>query len=168
MEFLLRDHREIAQALGELEAFLDARKSATRWTPEDTTAFERVRREFEQAVFPHARMEDEVFYSFLEDFLPRDIGPLAVLRGEHRDFENGFQRMNSAGTALSQGAAEPYLRHEFLRHGSAVLQTLRDHMYKEEHILFPMVVRFLSPEREALLLRQMEARSPHPAGHAKD
>jgi len=33
---------------------------------------------------------------------------------------------------------------------------LRDYIYKEGMILFPMVARFLSPERDAQLLQQMK------------
>ena len=44
----------------------------------------------------------------------------------------------------------------FQRAGRAALQTQRNHLYKEEVVLFPMVARFLSPDRDALLLRQLQ------------
>jgi regulator of cell morphogenesis and NO signaling len=156
IEHLLREHREIDRALSELEALLDSQKDSPSWTPEHSQAFARIQRCFDQCVLPHISKEDRLFYPALEDFLPRDIGPLAVLRGEHQDFTAQFARICAAAEALSKGSTEPQHREDFQRAGRAALQTQRNHLYKEEVVLFPMVARFLSPDRDALLLRQLQ------------
>jgi hemerythrin-like domain-containing protein len=38
-----------------------------------------------------------------------------------------------------------------------LLRLIQDHLYKENRVLFPMVARFLSPERDAALLERMRA-----------
>lgn len=160
VEHLLREHREIDRALAELEALLDFHKNNPQWTAEHSQAFERVTRSVAQWVLPHLSKEDQIFYPALEDFLPHDIGPLAVLRGEHQDLTSHCGRMCAAGEALCAGSTDPQHRDDFQRSGRAALQTQRNHFYKEELVLFPMVVRFLSPDRDALLLRQLQV-MPH-------
>lgn len=126
-----------------------------RWTDDHARAFARFTHCFTHCLVAHVRKEEEVLFPALEDFLPRDLGPLAVLRGEHQDLHAHFARLRQAGEALAQGSAQPLHMEQFVQAGRAVIQALRDHFYKEERLLFPMVARFLSAERDVYLLGRM-------------
>ena len=97
----------------------------------------------------HMRKEDEILYPALEEFLPRDVGPLMVLRTEHDDIVNNFNRMQNSYQLMIQGNVRPEVVQKLLFFGHTLLQLLRDHAYKEERVLFPMVSRFLRPELDA-------------------
>ncbi len=157
IDHLLRDHRDLERVLVELELLLDSLEAKSRWTAEHALAFAWITRRFAESVMPHIAKEGEILFPALEDFLPRDTGPLAVLRGEHRDLITHFSRLREAAELLCQGSTQPLVREDFLRCGRATIQTLRDLIYKEERILFPMVARFLSGDRDAQILHKMQA-----------
>jgi hemerythrin-like domain-containing protein len=75
-----------------------------------------------------------------------------------------FRRILLAG-ALRTTNETPRAAIESLReYGDAMVRIVRDHIYKEDRVLFPMVARFLSVERDTHLLAQMEEidRTPVP------
>ena len=157
LEHLRREHREVEAVLTELKSLLEAGKAAPLPPPEASPAFEQVIQRFTDLVMPHLRKEDEILFPALEEFLPREKGPLAVLRSELSSLREYFRSMRDAGDALFAANASPELAKGFQRSGRATLQGLRDHIYKQDRILFPLVARFLWPELDARLLRQMEA-----------
>jgi iron-sulfur cluster repair protein YtfE (RIC family) len=65
--------------------------------------------------------------------------------------------MRSASAILDSGAPNATALESFLRHSRAISEMMRDHIYKEDRILFPLVARFLSGVRDAYLAREMEA-----------
>ena len=163
IQHLLRDHRECARILAELESLLDTQKADPEWTAGRSTAFARISRFFNEVVIGHIRKEEEVLFPALEAFLPRDVGPLAVLRAEHADTCENFRRLCVSGESSAQRDNPPQLLEDFQRAGRKVLEVVRDHIYKEDRVLFPMVARFLSPELDAEILRRMEAISRYEA-----
>ena len=85
------------------------------------------------------------------------MGPLAVLRGEHREIGSLLRRLCEVGGMLALGRGDAPLVEEFERVARSTIQMTRDHIYKEDRVLFPMVARFLSIERDEYLLGEMEA-----------
>ncbi len=155
---LLRDHRETEKITILLQALLDA--PSIPWSEEWNGVYESVCRFFDRDVFCHIRKEDEALFPVLEEFLPRDVGPLAVLRGEHADIATYFAQMRHAGDALRRGTQNPTATEDFQRNGRQLLVLLKDHIYKEDRVLYPMVARFLSAEQDRHILDQMEAITP--------
>ncbi len=153
---LTREHREVEKALNELEFMLEEPLGAERWSMARREDFEWIVETVGSHLKHHIHKEDDLLFPALEAFLPRDLGPLAVLRGEHEDVRDLFDRMCSAGRRCMQGNASEETREDLSTLGLAVITLLRDHIYKEDRILFPMVARFLSAERDSALLRQME------------
>lgn len=163
IEHLLRDHREIESVLDELEALLDSQKAEPRWTASHALAFAWVTRCFNESVMHHIRKEEENLFPALEEFLPRDDSPLDEWRREQADLRAQLQRMRDAGAALSAGDEHPQFAEDFQRSGRALLRLLRNHIDKQDRILFPRVARLLSPERDAEILQQLEALAPQKA-----
>lgn len=154
---LLREHREIEKVLSVLESLLKQQAKELQWGQAEREDFKWISEVLGNHLNHHVRKEDEVLFPALEAFLPRDLGPLAVLRAEHADLRDIFDRLVRAGESRLKGNDQPEVIEGFKRYGGAILQIVRDHIYKEDRVLFPMVARFLSPERDAHLREQMEA-----------
>ncbi len=153
---LLEDHKYSEIRFTELEGLLHEFRLDNAWNPERVRIFEAFAQYFRGELIVHMRKEDEILYPALEEFLPRDVGPLMVLRTEHDDIISNFSRMEKAHQLMLQGNLRPEVVQKFLFFGGTLLQILRDHAYKEERILFPMVSRFLKPDLDARLAGDME------------
>jgi hemerythrin-like domain-containing protein len=156
-QHLWQEHREAERVVGEIESLLDGQKRDLKWEAARRESFARIVSFYEGVVIRHIAKEEKVFFPALEAFLPRDLGPLAVLRGEHREISDAFKRLCELGGLLALGRNNAANVEEFERVGRAIIQMTRDHIYKEDRILFPMVARFLSDERDGHLLMEMEA-----------
>jgi hemerythrin-like domain-containing protein len=153
---LLREHREVESGMAAFEAFVTEQARLAQWGESECEDFRLLHDLFERHLDRHLRKEEEVLFPALESFLPRDLGPLAVLRGEHEDVRELYRRVESAGEMRARGMADQEALAKFQHYGTGMVRVLRDHIYKEDRILFPMVTRFLTPERDAQLLRLME------------
>src|SRR5512147_837328 len=153
---LLEDHKYSETRFAELEALLQEVKVDHSWSLARARVFEAFAQYFRGECIVHMRKEDEILYPALEEFLPRDIGPLMVLRTEHDDIVSNFSRMEKAHQLMIQGNIRPEVTQKFIFFGTTMLQLLRDHSYKEERILFPMVTRFLKPDLDARIAGDME------------
>ncbi|MBI3405415.1 MAG: hemerythrin domain-containing protein [Acidobacteria bacterium] len=153
---LMREHREVEKALDELECMLTEQKMDADWGAEEREDFEWVAGVLGKHLVHHIQKEEQLLFPVLEAYLPRDIGPLDVLRGEHSNLRFTFDRLCVTAEERSDGAADDETVREFQLYGASLLRMVRDHIYKEDRVLFPMVARFLAPDRDAELLRQME------------
>lgn len=154
---LLSEHRETEKLLRILEELFEA---PLPWTAERVEAYERVCGFFDRDVLCHLRKEDEALFPVLEEFLPRDIGPLAVLRGEHAEISTHYGLMRHAGDALCRAAQNPQAAADFQLYGRKLALLIHDHIYKEDRVLYPMVARFLSEEQDRVILQHMEGIVP--------
>jgi len=94
----------------------------------------------------HGKEEAELFPAMERHGIPHDVGPTAVMRAEH---DEGRAHVRALRAAVS---AEPFDRATFARRGSAFVALLRDHIAKEDQVLFPMAEQILDgPAREELL-----------------
>jgi len=156
IQHLVQDHKYSEARFAALESLFDAIQAGGDWDAHRMQEFESFAEYFRADLLVHMRKEDEVLYPALEEFLPRDVGPLMVLRTEHDDICANFTRMEKAYELLLQGTVGHEVAQKFLFFGRTLLQLLRDHAYKEERVLFPMVARFLRPELDAHLASDME------------
>lgn len=88
----------------------------------------------------HARDEEHVLFPVLEAALGDDVGPLPELREEHA-------AIRSVLDAIARLPTRPVLRSTI----AALVSLLRDHLAKEEHVLFPLAARVLGDARRAAL-----------------
>jgi regulator of cell morphogenesis and NO signaling len=160
IQYLLEGHRTFDQAAQELAALVEGAEAAPGLDAAGRRRMAHLANVLEPEAASHMRKEEEVLFVALEAFLPRDVGPLAVLRGEHRDLAAHLAALVRTSEALAAGDAAAQA--EALAAARAVLQLVRNHFYKEERVLFPMVARFLSPERDLHLLQAMQAMEPAP------
>lgn len=83
------------------------------------------------ALETHAHLEDELLFSALEPHLGQG-GPLAMMRMEHQQIEEGLARLPGLGELVP--ARQLLLQ---------VVQVARGHFAKEEQVLYPMAQQAL-------------------------
>jgi hemerythrin-like domain-containing protein len=102
----------------------------------------------------HAKEETHLFTKMVEKGVPEEGGPVGVMLYEHdlgRQFVHG---MTEHIPSAASGDAEAL--NEFARHARGYAQLLRDHILKEDTILFPMADGLLSEEEQQQMLGTFE------------
>jgi hemerythrin-like domain-containing protein len=103
----------------------------------------------------HHGKEEQLFFPALAAHgLPRDVGPLAVMMGEHDQGRALLARMVDALAESKQSkfGAEP----RFAIAGTAYVELMRDHIAKENGVLFPMGDGMLSETEQTALSSAFE------------
>ena len=102
----------------------------------------------------HAKEEDRLFPAMEAKGMPRQGGPIGVMLTEHehgRAFVRGMvEHLEKASTGDSAA-----LTH-FAQNALGYAGLLRQHIQKEDQILFPMADRMMSADDESVLLTQFE------------
>ncbi len=99
----------------------------------------------------HAKEEKLLFVRMTERGMPREAGPIAVMLYEH---DLGRGNVRAVAEALPRAAAgDPAAREAIRSHLTEYIGLLRDHIYKEDHILYPMADQILLPDDQ----RDLEA-----------
>lgn len=153
-EILSREHRVILRVLVCLDRVLSACETAGRLEREDAGQILAFFKGFADS-WHHAKEEQCLFPKLVELGLPEDSGPVRVMLDEH-DLGRGL--VGSLSTSL-EGAAEGRAEDvaTFLASGRQYLELLRDHIAKEDHVLFPMAQGFLTPEADQAVRAAFEA-----------
>jgi hemerythrin-like domain-containing protein len=103
----------------------------------------------------HHGKEEQIFFPALATRgLPRDVGPLAVMMAEHDKGRELIARMaeSLADVELSKPGAPTC----FAASAMAYVELMRDHIEKENGVLFPMCDGMLSEENQGALLFAFE------------
>jgi hemerythrin-like domain-containing protein len=98
----------------------------------------------------HAKEEERLFPMMEGKGLPAH-GPTSVMRSEHEQGRNLVRRME----IHLAGAAQPGRdRDRFVECALGFVDLLRQHILKENHILFPMAESMMTDDERAALLRE--------------
>ena len=148
IDVLMEEHRLIEQVLGSLESFavaVDGGLAIERPTVKEYGDFFRG---FADA-YHHGKEEDILFQRMIERGFPTDSGPLAVMLHEHTEGRARVAVLRQAGE--SAGPLEATERQELLTAASQFVPLLRQHILKEDRILYPMALRALTaPELDQM------------------
>lgn len=104
---------------------------------------------------PHSEREEAVLFRMMENYIGKNMGPIAVMEYEHeqaKSFIGTFLVKTSTNDDLSMEEQKKYA--ELIKNAYF---TLTEHFAKEENVLYPMAERMLSEmEKEELLNRIRE------------
>jgi iron-sulfur cluster repair protein YtfE (RIC family) len=153
----MAEHREIEAMLSELERLLETTPNPNSANSSCTEKLMVILRSITRMVSSHIIKEHEILFPALEAFFSPEEGPLDVLREEHASLQAQLLVLRKASELLAEEAEELPVQNEIRRVGRVLIRSCRDHMYKEDFILFPMVARLLPAERDQRLLQQMTA-----------
>ena len=116
----------------------------------------------------HMKEEKRLFPAMERCGLPADAGPTAVMRHEHDLGRARIRAMAMAVDAFEKGQAGAADKFAFETRGFVDL--LREHIAKEDQVLFPMADRMLPPSMQDDLLRGFEHAEAHevaPGAHER-
>lgn len=131
---LREEHRTILRVLDVLEHLLDQGREGD-WdldALEDCVAFFRL---FADACH-HGKEEDLLFPELESRGMPREGGPIGVMLMEHRQGRNFVSQMARSIERLRSGDEEERMRLE--NAGRGYVSLLRNHIVKEDNVLFNM------------------------------
>ena len=97
----------------------------------------------------HAKEEEQLFPSLEEHGVPREGGPVGVMLIEH-DEGRAFVRAMSAAVE-PYAAGDPAARTALVQNALGYVALLRQHIFKENQILFPMADQVFSPAEQSEL-----------------
>lgn len=137
IETLGQQHRTVLARLRAVEAA----------APEDTAALEDFHAFLVGEVGEHFELEEAALFPILATRPHLAAGPIAVMEAEHLEFRTLLAEL---GTALRQSGAE---RRPDIT--DRIIALLRDHIDKEDHVLFPLAMQVLSADE----LATVEARA---------
>ncbi len=142
IETLMTEHRLIEKAIDALVSFVDEVRRADGDDRPELAKFVKFIREFADGCH-HGKEEDILFAAMVEAGFPKHGGPIAVMLFEH---DQGRQYVAALAELAAAGApwrAEDRSRLSDAAHGYAGL--LRQHIHKEDAILYPMAEQRLPP-----------------------
>lgn len=102
----------------------------------------------------HHKEEGMLFIAMQAAGVPSQGGPIGVMLAEHEQ-GRAFTRAMKAGAEKWQ-AGDLAGKPEVIENANGYANLLRQHIYKEDNILFPMADKFIQPDDQLKLTRQFE------------
>jgi hemerythrin-like domain-containing protein len=152
-QILSNEHRVIEVVLGCLEKITEEAQSAGKLDRDSAEQAVDFIRNFADKCH-HGKEEVHLFTAMVAKGVPQEGGPVGVMLYEHdlgRNFVAGMAKsipLAAEGDAAALG--------EFARHASGYVQLLRNHIQKEDNILFPMADRVLTEADQKQLMASFE------------
>ena len=151
---LMEEHRRIEKVLDALDAYASRAISGDEVHREELAELVLVIQEFADARH-HLKEEKILFEAMCEHGFPREMGPIAVMLSEH---EQGRALVARLGTlAASERPLDGDERESVVEAARSFTALLRQHIMKEDQILYPMATSKLSAEVMASLSERFEA-----------
>lgn len=141
IDLLMSEHRVIERVLDALLVVADDWRRGGDGRP-TLARFVRFIREYADRRH-HGKEEDLLFEAMIEHGVPREYGPIACMLGEH---EAGRELVAALGRRATQAA--PWTdddRDDNLRDAMDFTSLLRNHIAKEDQMLYPLARRTLPP-----------------------
>jgi hemerythrin-like domain-containing protein len=133
-EILKEEHENVLQKLDSLEeviSHLDKKETISDKLKELASFFK-------TDFWIHFAKEEEALFPEIEKFIPRDGGPTGMMLIEHEDLRNTNTEIQQAIDKYLRDADNLETKGMIQRHGTHFIGLLRDHINKEDNILFMM------------------------------
>jgi hemerythrin-like domain-containing protein len=148
---LMQEHNEALVQLKKLNKAV----SAISEHGYSATQFRQVSRALEyiaHEVGEHNKKEERALFPVLERYVE---GPTKVMRSDHKKLKSGFIQLERAAKALQARRDSFSAVRNLSKVSQSVVQLFVNHIHKENHILFPLIQRFLSKEEIREIARKM-------------
>lgn len=106
----------------------------------------------EEEVSVHNHREEEALFPVLERYVD---GPTRIMRDDHKKLQKGFVQLRNAVNELNKHRDSFSANKRLQEVANSVVQLFVNHIHKENHILFPLVQRFLGKEELREIARKM-------------
>jgi hemerythrin-like domain-containing protein len=148
---LVHEHRLILAALDSLESLATRVDAGDKADRRDVAQFADFFRGFADTCH-HGKEEDILFTALVDAGFPKGSGPIGVMLHEHELGRRLVRRIRELGDRVD--AWTPTDSEEFVGAARSFVNLLRDHIAKEDDILYPMAEAHLSA-MELERIRQM-------------
>jgi hemerythrin-like domain-containing protein len=146
-DILMQEHRVIEKVLAAMTRLADRVEAGAAVEPGELAMLVPFMREFADACH-HGKEEHRLFPALVAGGLPASNGPVQVMCAEHEIGRGLVGRLDGAVAAYAAGRTDAGLP-AALR---AIVDFYRQHIWKEDNVLFPMAQRVLGPDEAAALL----------------
>jgi len=102
----------------------------------------------------HGKEEKHLFKIMEARGVTREGGPLGVMLQEHEEGRAYIREMVESARPAARGDKETAL--DFAQHAKSYIELLRQHILKEDEILYPMAEHLLSAEDDKQLVKAFE------------
>ena len=142
---IARFMQEHAHALEQLSSLSKAARSIEEegLTPESEFRIAKALVFIKDEVTMHNRGEEEALFPVIERYVE---GPTKIMREDHRLLKREFVRLRRAAERLRKQKRSKKVADEFVTVSRRVIQIFVNHIHKENHILFPLVQKFLTKD----------------------
>lgn len=142
-QLLSDEHKAVLQKLTALEKIFNNldKKDAVSAELKELTTF------FKAEFWVHFTKEEEALFPEMETFIPRDAGPIAVMLVEHEDLRKTNDVIQKTAADYLAGNTSDAVKKTLREQGTHFVQVLREHINKEDNILFMMANMHLSPQQ---------------------
>lgn len=147
-DLLRADHQDVLKKLDHLARVINGLDEPDAVTSglKELGAF------FKTEIWTHFAKEEDALFPEMEQFIPREAGPIGQMLIEHEDLRETNERFQRGVDGYlrdpSDGEAAALIR----ENGGRIVVVLRDHIYKEDNILFMMADMHLSEVQNRRIL----------------
>lgn len=169
IEVLMNEHRLIESVLDSLEAYVDRLSPNSSLETADLGRFAQFIRAFADTCH-HGKEENILFETMVENGMPRESGPIAVMLHEHEEGRQLVRTLTEFAARSTEPGWSDADRQRIRQAARSYAELLRRHIQKEDGILYPMAVSRLDPATMADIARRFdafEAEKTGPGEHEK-
>lgn len=156
---LMHEHEAILFSLGILEKLAGSARSGEDWNTSDSRELVGFLKEFADTCH-HGKEEGILFPAMEKAGIRNEGGPIGVMLNEHASGRELLRGMNAA----LEGSGD---RERFARDAYGYIELLRNHIEKENSVLFPMGEQALSPDTFDDLYVRFENLEEKVIGHGR-
>ena len=106
----------------------------------------------EEEISVHNKSEEEALFPVLERYVE---GPTALMRDEHKQMKKQFTAFRNAVRRVEKNPGEQEAAEDLRSISKIMVQMFVNHIHKENHILFPLVQKFLTKDALREVARRM-------------
>ncbi len=150
---LKREHRVIEKVLSGLEGIANRANEAGMVECEPAERAIEMLRNFADKCH-HGKEERNLFGVMQERGIPLERGPIGVMLAEHDEGRRHIRGMVESLPAAAQG--ERAAVDAFVEHAHSYVGLLRQHILKEDNVLYPMAERVLTSQDDERLVAAFE------------
>jgi hemerythrin-like domain-containing protein len=122
------------------------------FSPDIHRRFTRALAFLEEEVSVHNKSEEEALFPVLERYVE---GPTILMREDHKILKREFRRLRKAYDKAAADETNAQAAEDLRTIALAVVQIFVNHIHKENHILFPLVQKFLTKDALREVARRM-------------
>lgn len=148
-ELLKEEHEQVGKKLDALERVINNLEQRDQVQSElkELALF------FAVEFWVHFDKEEKALFPEFDGFIPRGVGPLAVMLDEHEVIRNTNDMLQEAVARYLDHDDSDETRRAIRQNGTHFIEFLRGHIVKEDGILFRMAEMHLTPAQNEKVVR---------------